>query len=264
MTLPSTNLSASLINTEVTYRNQREIKFSEHWVNVVEGDGPNKVSTTTLQTRKAAVNINVSGPVGNGRSSSTPLVHIPDLFPYMTDNDWFSVDVAFTVSPWIGGRVFRCFFKYNSNGLTGAEQIQTITKTRNWADDYTSFQPDENTGRISNKGLFYESMSPIEPSLPDPYTGGYAPGSKVFVRDPNSEDGFYNAYVLTETTNVTQVANGGDDRFGNEGGQLGFFEHNHDGYEYYEWWGNGDRSDSHKNYKCKIFYDPVGKDVWAW
>jgi hypothetical protein len=264
MTLPSTNLSASLINTEVTYRDQREIQFSKHWVNVVEGESSNQVTTTNLRTRKAAVNINLPGAVGNGTSSSTPVLNILNLFPYMINDDWFSVDVAFTVSPWINARVFRCFFKYNSNGLSGAQSQLKPIVTRNWDDDYTSFSPDENTGRISNKGPIYDGMGPIEPSLPDPYTGGYAPGSKIFVRDPNSEDGFYNAYVLTEVVkNIVEVS-GGDDRFGNEGGQLGFFESNRNGNQYYEWWGNGDRSDSHKNYKCKVFYNPDQKTVWAW
>lgn len=118
MTISTTNISASSVSSEADFAStNRPFKFSEHFVNVIEQDAPAKMSMANLKNKKVSYNIDVWGYRYDWPYNSTPLVKIPDFFPYMTDDDWFSVDVAFTESQIISNQVFRVFFKYSSNGL---------------------------------------------------------------------------------------------------------------------------------------------------
>jgi hypothetical protein len=118
MVLPTTNISASLVSDELNFATaNRPFKFSEHFANVLEQDGPAKMSMKNLRGKQASVNIDVWGYRYDWPYNSTPSVKITDFFPYMTDDDWFSVDVAVTESQLISNQVFRVFFKYSSSGL---------------------------------------------------------------------------------------------------------------------------------------------------
>lgn len=114
MPIPSNEIKFSDVNSEVTYPSGYKLPVSKHWVNVVERDGNNQVSMSNLQSKKVSYNIYVQSAYGNGQR--TPFIKITDMFSYMTDDDWFSVDVAFTESGWIPVNVWRVFFKYNVGG----------------------------------------------------------------------------------------------------------------------------------------------------
>ena len=114
MTLPANNIKFSDVNTEVTYSSGYKLPVSKNWVNVVEREGNPQVKMSNLLSKKVAYNIYVPGNYGNGQR--TPFIKITDMFPYMTDDDWFSVDVAFTESGWAPVKVWRGFFKFNISG----------------------------------------------------------------------------------------------------------------------------------------------------
>ena len=137
MTLPSTNdIKFSDLNTEVTYNSVNKIQASKHWVNVVERDGPSQVSMATLRSKKAAYNISLPGYFANGPRNATPVLRVTDLFSYMTDDDWFSVDVAFTRNGWIPIQVWRVFFKFGLNDLSSPSNDRYPDHGYNWGSFY--------------------------------------------------------------------------------------------------------------------------------
>jgi hypothetical protein len=150
MTIAPVNVSASVVSDEGGYErnptelknnvvvNKRPFSFGQHWPNVIERDGDVALSMSKLKNKVVAYNVYASGYKAEYPYNSTPVIRIGDnatdtdsgLFPYMTDNDWFSVDVAFVAETqsMISNEVFRVFFKYNSNGLNDIPYVSdTVT-----------------------------------------------------------------------------------------------------------------------------------------
>jgi hypothetical protein len=151
MAISTVNIKASLINREATFGEKRQFSFSQHWPNVIEEESKSELSMKRIGGKGASYNINVSGYKETFPFNSTPVIRVTDngsndgdlgVFPYMTENDWFSVDVAFLSEnrSLISNEVFRVFFKNNSNDLNDIpfikDPINTIAKgytpSREW------------------------------------------------------------------------------------------------------------------------------------
>ena len=118
MTLPSTNIGSNTINTEVTYFPGRLIIYGTptRMPHILERDPPNTIAFFNLKDKKAAYKTRVSGyPKAINEFNSTPIIRVSDLFTYITDDDWFSVDVAFHQNALIPFEVWRVFFKYGGD-----------------------------------------------------------------------------------------------------------------------------------------------------
>jgi len=151
MTLPSAvNIKASTINKEVTFGATRQFSYSQYWPNVIEKNLDQKLSFQRMLGKTSAYNVYASGYMENFPYNSTPVIRISNngfndgdigLFD-MSDDDWFSVDVAFIAEnrSLISNEVFRVFFKNNSNNLSDIpfikDPVHTIaqgyTPAREW------------------------------------------------------------------------------------------------------------------------------------
>ena len=124
--------------------------------------------------------------------------------------------------PGVGGTA--TFYSVPSGATTSsvsrtATSVTVITKV--WNADTSFFPPDENTGIRSSSGPYQEGMGPLYNFIPDP--NSFNSGERVFVRDDTTVDsnGFYTAYLLSQTTTTTTVTGTMDGKFGNVGAGQG-------------------------------------------